>query len=162
MTHRVGASGRPSGFDVVTAPVRCEEPRWHARLDSGIDRRSCCLGRGSAHDNLAAQPSHCRPRDIERQSATPIDIARHELAQRQGSFSFQALDRLEDRGFIRRERDHTDRRKVIVTADSDGLARVGRMFDAHERTLAERFLAAAVIADRFVPVEQAVRNRSVR
>jgi DNA-binding MarR family transcriptional regulator len=46
------------------------------------------------------------------------------------------LDRLEERGFIRRERHHTDRRKVVVTADPDALARVGRMFDAHEQTLA--------------------------
>jgi DNA-binding MarR family transcriptional regulator len=46
------------------------------------------------------------------------------------------LDRLEERGYIRRERHHTDRRKVIITADPDALARVGRMFDAHEQTLA--------------------------
>lgn len=46
------------------------------------------------------------------------------------------LDRLENRGFIRRERHHADRRKVVVTADPQALTRVGRMFDAHEQTLA--------------------------
>jgi DNA-binding MarR family transcriptional regulator len=46
------------------------------------------------------------------------------------------LDRLEERGYIRRERHRTDRRKVVVTADPDALARVGRMFDGHEQTLA--------------------------
>jgi DNA-binding MarR family transcriptional regulator len=46
------------------------------------------------------------------------------------------LDRLEERGYTRRERHHTDRRKVIIVADPDALARVGRMFDGHEQTLA--------------------------
>jgi DNA-binding MarR family transcriptional regulator len=46
------------------------------------------------------------------------------------------LDRLEERGYIRRDRHPTDRRKVVITADPDALARVGRMFDAHEQTLA--------------------------
>lgn len=46
------------------------------------------------------------------------------------------LDRLEERGYVRRERHHTDRRKVVIAADPDALARVGRMFDAHEETLA--------------------------
>ncbi|MEU6584350.1 MarR family transcriptional regulator [Nocardia sp. NPDC046763] len=46
------------------------------------------------------------------------------------------LDRLEERGYIRRERDSADRRKVLVTANPDALKRVGGMFDAHEQTLA--------------------------
>lgn len=46
------------------------------------------------------------------------------------------LDRLEEGGYVRRQRHPTDRRKVVITADPDALARVGRMFDAHEQTLA--------------------------
>lgn len=46
------------------------------------------------------------------------------------------LDRLELRGYLRRDRDPNDRRKVVITASPDRLADAGHLFDAHEDALA--------------------------
>lgn len=47
------------------------------------------------------------------------------------------LDRLEQAGFVRRDHDPVDRRKIIITAEPDRLADVGTMFKAHKDVLAQ-------------------------
>ncbi len=52
------------------------------------------------------------------------------------------LDRLERGGFVRRERDGTDRRKVLVVPTAEGMARLNASYVEHgahtERVLASR------------------------
>jgi DNA-binding MarR family transcriptional regulator len=40
------------------------------------------------------------------------------------------IDRLEHRGFVRRVRDPGDRRRVFVEVASEGVARIGQLYDA--------------------------------
>jgi DNA-binding MarR family transcriptional regulator len=56
---------------------------------------------------------------------TAADISR-ELAHDKGSMT-RILDQLEERGFIRRERDKDDRRLVFLTLTEAGLATVNRL-----------------------------------
>jgi DNA-binding MarR family transcriptional regulator len=65
-----------------------------------------------------------------------------EIAERTGlaSASVTALvDRLEQRGFVRRVRDAKDRRRVIVEPAPEGVAKFTPLFESPERSLSQLF-----------------------
>jgi DNA-binding MarR family transcriptional regulator len=49
------------------------------------------------------------------------------------------LDRLERRGFVRRTRDTTDRRRIIVEPTPEGVARFAPYFSSRQRSLGQLF-----------------------
>lgn len=64
------------------------------------------------------------------------------------------LDRLERSGFVRRERDPADRRKVVVTPVAEGVARLAAHYSAHgaytDGLLARRGLAELQVLRDFL------------
>jgi DNA-binding MarR family transcriptional regulator len=77
------------------------------------------------------------------------------------------IDRLEQKGFVRRGRDVRDRRKVVVEPSADRAAAAGRLFASTRRSLAQLYARysdreLAVVADFLARNAERLRNETER
>lgn len=70
------------------------------------------------------------------------------------------IDRLESAGYVKRSRDSSDRRRVVVAADPDAMARVGSIYDGVAAAWRE-MLAAYDDAELEVIVDLVQRMRNL-
>lgn len=93
-----------------------------------------------------------------------------EIADRTGlaTPSVTALvDRLERRGFVRRVRDPSDRRRVIVEPSAEGVAKIAPLFELPKRSLARLYAnytaeELEVILDFLTRSTERLRNETAK